>query len=175
MALQLPGCFLVFQDNGVSTHLLSADPYVIPQGTWALSGSYDQIMGKHPCDAFLDAAQRKLAWVIQITSPLEENFKDWKTQHYAEMFVMDYVLLSEITALGLVQTWLPKCFFLAKPFLTATYLVSTPVISNIIMKSGDLPHKPACYYHKNPVWKLSIVWPSHKLQDSLSSILMLLI
>ena len=37
---------------------------------------------------------------------LLERFKDWKTQHYAAMFVMDNVLLSEITALGWVQTWL---------------------------------------------------------------------
>lgn len=83
-------------------HPHSADPYVIPQGTWALSDSCDQ-----PCDAFLDAAQRRLAWIIQTTPLLLERFKDWKTQHYAAMFVMDNVLLSEITALGWVQTWLP--------------------------------------------------------------------
>lgn len=68
-----------------------------------------------------------------------------------------------------------KCFLLAKPFLTAMHLVSTLVTSNIIMKSGGLPHKPACYYHRNPDWKLSMLWPSQMLQDSLSSILMLLI
>ena len=102
MALELSNYILVFQDDNVYRHPLKADPYLLPQGTWALSDS-DEV-AKRPCTAFLDAAKRKVAWIVQTTSPLEERYKEWSKQRDAEMFVMDYFSINELMAIGLVLT-----------------------------------------------------------------------
>ena len=100
VAFQLTNCIIVFQGGNVFKHPLSAEAYVLPCGTWALTDSNDQ--AKHPCNTFLDAAERKIAWIVQSSSPLEDRHKDWQKIHFAQTFVMDCYSLNEMTALGLV-------------------------------------------------------------------------
>ena len=102
MAFQLTGYIIVFQDGNVFRHPLSAEPYILPHGTWALAGSNDRV--KQPCDIFLDAAEQKIAWIVQTTSPVEARYKTWQKVHQAETFVMDCFSLNEMTALRLVFT-----------------------------------------------------------------------
>lgn len=102
MAFQLTGYIIVFQDGNVFRHPLSAEPYILPHGTWALADSNDR--AKQPCDIFLDAAEQKIAWIVQTTSPVEARYKTWQKVHQAETFVMNCFSLNEMTALGLVFT-----------------------------------------------------------------------
>ncbi|KAH9048284.1 hypothetical protein EDB84DRAFT_299074 [Lactarius hengduanensis] len=97
VALQRSRYFFVFQEDGVSRYPLTADPDSLPAGTWALS-DYDQT--QLPCAAFLEAASWGTAWIVQTTSPLEHRWKKWKTQRSADIFVMDYFTIEEMTVLG---------------------------------------------------------------------------
>ncbi|KAH9061048.1 hypothetical protein EDB87DRAFT_475280 [Lactarius vividus] len=101
VSLQLAPDILVFLDDGVYRHPLDATPDYLPEGTWALSdaGRLDD----KPCNAFLDAAGRHIAWIIQTTSPLEDRWRQWKKQYTAVTFVMKGFSAAEITALGKVQ------------------------------------------------------------------------
>ncbi|KAH9074287.1 hypothetical protein EDB83DRAFT_2657196 [Lactarius deliciosus] len=101
VSLQLAPYIFVFRDDGVYRHSQEPEPGCIPTGTWALSdaGRLDHT----PCNAFLYAAGRHTAWVIQTTSPLETKWKQWAKQYTADMFVMNGFSAAEITALGKVQ------------------------------------------------------------------------
>ncbi|KAI9433099.1 hypothetical protein BJY52DRAFT_842838 [Lactarius psammicola] len=98
VALELSHRILVFQDIGVYSLPLTADPDRFPEGTWALSDS--NAITKQPCDAFLDAAGWQKAWIIQTTSPMEERWKMWSKYSKAHVFVMKYISIDEITALS---------------------------------------------------------------------------
>jgi hypothetical protein len=101
VALELSDHYLVFQDDGVYIHPLAADPYNrLPDETWALSDSGAK--DNQPCNAFLNAAEWQVAWVIQTTSPRDSAWKAWKRHYFAKTFVMDYFSINEITALGSV-------------------------------------------------------------------------
>ena len=100
MALQLDSYFLVFQDDGIHRYALDADPHLLPEVTWALSDSNENAI--QPCQAFLAAAHRKIAWIVQATSPKEERSKKWQKYHNADTFIMDCFSIDEMTALGLV-------------------------------------------------------------------------
>ncbi|KAH9180197.1 hypothetical protein EDB89DRAFT_1900160 [Lactarius sanguifluus] len=105
VALQRSGHFFVFQEDGVSRYPLTAYPDNLPAGTWALS---DSNRTQLPCATFLEAASWGTAWIIQTTSPLEQRWQKWKTQRSADIFVMDYFPIEEMTVLGLVNlapTW----------------------------------------------------------------------
>lgn len=99
MALELFGYFLIFWDDGVYRHPLSADPQAdhLPRGTWALSQSHQPTY--QPCSAFLSAARLKLAWIVQTTSVFKRT-KDWTEQLNTDTFIMDYFSIQEITVLG---------------------------------------------------------------------------
>ncbi|KAH9026744.1 hypothetical protein EDB85DRAFT_161710 [Lactarius pseudohatsudake] len=101
VSLQLAPYILVFLDDGVYRHSQEAEPDYLPEGTWALAdaGRLDD----KPCNAFLDAAGRHIAWIIQTTSPLEDRWRQWKKQYTAVMFVMKGFSAEEITALGKIQ------------------------------------------------------------------------
>ncbi|KAI9433100.1 hypothetical protein BJY52DRAFT_842799 [Lactarius psammicola] len=98
VALELPRQIIIFQDNGVYSLPLTADPNRFPEGTWALSDS--NVITKRPCNAFLEAAGCQRAWIIQTTSPLEVRWKEWSKEHNADVFVMKYFSIDEITALS---------------------------------------------------------------------------
>ncbi|KAI9441166.1 hypothetical protein BJY52DRAFT_502957 [Lactarius psammicola] len=98
VALELSHRILVFQDIGVYSLPLTADPDRFPEGIWALSDS--NAITKQPCDAFLDAAGWQKAWIIQTTSPMEERWKMWSKYSKAHVFVMKYISIDEITALS---------------------------------------------------------------------------
>jgi hypothetical protein len=121
VAFQLSQRIIVFQDGNVFRHPLETEPDILPPGTWALTDSNDRI--KQPCNTFLDAAERKIAWIVQTTSPLEQRYKDWKKYNWADTFVMDCFSFDEMTALGLVLTYINGHFLIAEPFPTAHYLV----------------------------------------------------
>jgi len=98
VALQLRDRYLLFTDEGVSSHSLTAGLDVIPTDTWALSDSNDQV--KEPCSAFLDASTLGHAWVMQTTSPVSTKWKDWKMYHNADMFIMGHFSIQEISVLS---------------------------------------------------------------------------
>jgi hypothetical protein len=100
VALELPEHIIVFRDDGVHKHRLTAGAHHLPKGTWALSGSNEETV--QPCGVFLRAAKAKNAWIVQTTSPSETKYKAWEKEREATMFVMDYFSIDEITALGLV-------------------------------------------------------------------------
>ncbi|KAI9456403.1 hypothetical protein BJY52DRAFT_564652 [Lactarius psammicola] len=100
VALQLPSFFIVFQDDGVYRHPLTAAPHHLPMGTRALSDSNNE--GKHPCSAFLGAARQKNALIIQATSPSEDRWKNWSKECGAVKFVMNHFSIEEMAALGTV-------------------------------------------------------------------------
>jgi len=147
VALERPYYFLVFRDDGVYRHPLTADPDRLPTGTWALSDSNNET--QWPCTAFLSAANEQIAWIVQTTSPLKKSWKDWSKYYNADMFVMNHISIEEITALGLVRLGFYKCFLLADPFPTAKYSVSTSAISDAFTNSGVLLRALAHGYH----WK----------------------
>ena len=99
MALERPDCFFLFSGDGVTIHNKTKS-YIrlFPKITWALSDSNDKT--EQPCEAFLDDAQEDRVWIVQATSPKKERWKQWQTQHSAEMFIMKYFSVEEITALG---------------------------------------------------------------------------
>ncbi|KAI9446795.1 hypothetical protein H4582DRAFT_2070118 [Lactarius indigo] len=97
VALQRFNYFFVFQEDGVSRYPFTTDPHHLPRGTWALSDSNNL-----PCPTFLEAASWGTAWIIQTASPLEQGWKKWKTQRSADIFVMDYFTIEEMTVLGMV-------------------------------------------------------------------------
>jgi len=100
VALERPYYFLVFRDDGVYRHPLTADPDRLPTGTWALSDSNDGT--KCPCSAFQGAAEEQIAWIVQTTPPLEERWKGWSKYCSADMFVMNHISIEEIRVLGFV-------------------------------------------------------------------------
>ena len=97
MALELPCFIIVFQDDGVYRHPLSADPDLLPQGTWALAGSHP--LTDMPCSTFLHASGLQIAWIVQ-TTPLSKMPKGWQRQLNTDTFIMDYFSIQEMTALG---------------------------------------------------------------------------
>ena len=99
VALERPDCFFLFSDDGVTMHdKTKSYIHLFPKITWALSYSNDKT--EQPCEAFLDDSQEDRAWIVQATSPKKERWKQWRTQHSAEMFVMKYFSVEEIMALG---------------------------------------------------------------------------
>ncbi|KAI9454998.1 hypothetical protein BJY52DRAFT_1417649 [Lactarius psammicola] len=98
VALQLPSYFVVFRDDGVYRHPLDANSDRLPEGTWALSDSNDE--AEQPCTAFLTAARRQRAWIVQTAFPLEERWKKWQKYRNADTSVMNHISIQEITILG---------------------------------------------------------------------------
>jgi hypothetical protein len=110
VAFQLQNRFLLFQDTGVRTisgHGSRAQ--FIPSGTWALTDFTQSV--DRPCDAFVDAAVSKRAWIIQTASPARDRWTDWIKLCEAEVYWMDVFDLGELIALGYVQHD-SRCFYL---------------------------------------------------------------
>ncbi|KAH9000046.1 hypothetical protein EDB92DRAFT_2079954 [Lactarius akahatsu] len=102
VALEQPGFFILFHEGGVYRYPLEADPRYLPDGTWALSDSNGEPAVAQPCSAFLTVSERKTAWLIQTTSPVETRWKNWRKTCKAGMFVMNHVSIEDITALSKV-------------------------------------------------------------------------
>jgi hypothetical protein len=100
VALQLPGYYLLFGDEGVSQYSLEAEPHHLPEGTWALANSDHETT--KPCLAFFHASRQRRAWIINTTSPMNTGWKSWKKYYMADMFIMKHFSIQEIAALGLV-------------------------------------------------------------------------
>jgi hypothetical protein len=98
VALQLVGYFIVFQDDGVFKYPLTAQPDVLPKGTWALTDSYEQ--NPQPCDTFQTASNLDIARIIQASSQAEESWKGWNARCSGHVFVMNYFSIDEMAALG---------------------------------------------------------------------------
>jgi hypothetical protein len=101
VALQRSTHILVFQDDGVHRLPFTAEPSDFPNGTWALTDTNDEVA--QPCTAFLGAAQQDIAWIVHATSPAEGKYKAWQHQKAADMFVMNYFSMDEITVLRFVS------------------------------------------------------------------------
>jgi hypothetical protein len=105
VAFQLPNQFVVFQEDSIHIHPLSADGHLLPKGTWALCDSYEGSI--QPCDAFLNASWQKTARIIQTTSALE-TWQKWEVRHSASVFVMKPFSAEDMAALASVKPVL-KC------------------------------------------------------------------
>ncbi|KAH9000060.1 hypothetical protein EDB92DRAFT_460114 [Lactarius akahatsu] len=102
VALEQRDFFILFHEGGVYRYPLNADPKYFPAGTWALSDSNGEPAVAQPCSAFLTVSERKTAWLIQTTSPVETRWKNWRKTCKAGMFVMNYFSIEDITALSKV-------------------------------------------------------------------------
>jgi hypothetical protein len=102
VAFQLLNQFVVFQEDGISSHPLDAEAHILPKGlgSWALSDSNEGTM--QPCGAFRNASKQNIAWIVQATSPLKERWKMWQKYLSATIFVMEPFVADEMTALGSV-------------------------------------------------------------------------
>jgi hypothetical protein len=92
VALEIPGCVLLFQDTGVESN-----PEDLPRGTWALTNTIER-----PCPTFLAASRMRLAWIVQ-ASPLQDKRQGWRHRRNADVFIMDSFSIQEMTALRLVR------------------------------------------------------------------------
>ena len=100
VALQLFNHFILFQDNSIHRHGLKDYLHDLPKGTWALADSNEH--SGLPCSTFLDVTARKLAWIVQTTSPRQKIWKLWSDHHFADSFIMECFSIDEILALGWV-------------------------------------------------------------------------
>ena len=98
VAFQLDDQFILFQNTGVRiSSANSSSGRCLPYRIWALSDSHRDFV--QPCHAFLTACGARRAWVVQTSSPLEHNWRDWSEQNYAGMYCMDIFTLDEMNTL----------------------------------------------------------------------------
>ncbi|KAH8998986.1 hypothetical protein EDB86DRAFT_3147295 [Lactarius hatsudake] len=100
-ALQLANTFVLFLASGA--YLYSGDDRSvdIPRGTLALT--YANVKVKIPCDAFLFAAGRCSARIVQVTSAYQGGWKKWHEQFGADLYVMNHFSADEIKVLAFVE------------------------------------------------------------------------
>ncbi|RDB29134.1 hypothetical protein Hypma_016026 [Hypsizygus marmoreus] len=88
--------FLLFDKDGVRQFSTTARNHQeIPPDAWALSACIDPIDAYKPCEAFLESK----AFVVHATSPRSSNWKHWKKQSSARIYVMDVWPKGEMEAL----------------------------------------------------------------------------
>jgi len=147
-AFQLSNSFVLFQASGAQSYPNDEYDLFIPPGTLALADVRENV--SIPCNAFLHASWEGNARIVQAAPPYQDSWKEWRKQHGANLYVMNYFSADEIKVLGFVELDIYKRFFLAELFRIEPYFISKLTTSYAFTILGVPMRATACGSHRTP-------------------------